>query len=145
MSLLSAADQATLRESFSAMKHPVTILFVTQTIGCETCVETRQILDEITSLTSQVVVDEVNLVLDAERAASFGIDRAPALVLLSGEERQDTRIRFLGAPEGWDFLSLVDAILAVSGASDMALSDESQAMLGQLNEPITVRVFVTPT
>ena len=63
----------------------------------------------------------MNLVLDKERAAAYGIDRAPAMVLLA--DGVDTRIRFLGVPAGYDFMSLVDAILAVSGASDMALSE----------------------
>jgi alkyl hydroperoxide reductase subunit AhpF len=145
MPLLSTADQQTLRDSLAAMTRPVTLVFVTQTIGCDSCIETRQILNEITSLTSMVLVEEVNLVLEADRAAAYGIDRAPGLVLLAGEDRQDTRIRFLGAPEGWDFLSLVDAILAVSGASTTTLSQDSQAQLATLTEPLTIHVFVTPT
>ena len=113
MSLLSPADQQTLRDMFSDMTQQVTILFFTQAIGCETCDETKKILAELTELTDQIVVEEVNLVLDGGRAATYGIDRAPGLVLLAGGH--DTRIRMLGAPAGYDFMSLVDAILAVSG------------------------------
>ena len=120
MSLLSPTDQQTLRDMFADMTQQVTILFFTQTIGCETCDETKKILAELTELTDQIVVEEVNLVLDGGRAADYGIDRAPGLVLLAGG--QDTRIRMLGAPAGYDFMSLVDAILAVSGASDAPLS-----------------------
>ena len=67
-----------------------------------------------------MTVEEVNLVLEGERAASYGIDRAPGLVLLAGDEKADTRIRMLGAPAGYDFMSLVDAILLVSGAARSA-------------------------
>jgi alkyl hydroperoxide reductase subunit AhpF len=145
MSLLSPSDQQQLRESFSALAQPVTIVFFSQAIGCETCLETQQILREITALTDKVTVEEVSLVLDGERAAAFGVERVPALVLLAGEDRQDTRIRFLGAPEGWDFLALVDAVLLVGGASTQTLSDATVARLGQLTEDVAVRVFVTPT
>jgi len=145
MALLSATDQQALRAAFAPMTRPVTILFFTQAIGCETCDETQQILREITDLTPQVAVEEVNLVLEGERAASYGIDRAPGLVLLAGDEKEDTRIRMLGAPAGYDFMSLIDAILLVSGASPQHLSAETEARLAGLTEPLTVQVFVTPT
>ena len=143
MSLLAPSDQQTLRDMFADMTQPVTILFFAQTIGCETCDETRKILSELTELTDQIVVEEVNLVLDGGRAATYGIDRAPGLALLAGG--QDTRIRMLGAPAGYDFMSLVDAILAVSGASDAPLTKESLELLAQVTEPRNIAVFVTPT
>lgn len=145
MALLSASDQQQLREAFGRMSRPVTLLFFSQTIGCDTCDETRHILREITSVTDQVTVEEVSLVLDRDRAAEYGIDRVPTLVLLAGESCEDTRIRFLGAPDGWDFLSLVDALLLVSGASDQTLSPESIERVGLLTEPVSIQVFVTPT
>jgi glutaredoxin-like protein len=143
MSLLSPADQQTLRDMFADMTETVTILFFTQTIGCETCDETRRILGELTGLTDRIVVEEVNLVLDKERTASYGIDRAPGLVLLAGG--QDTRVRFLGAPAGYDFMAVVDAILAVSGATDAPLTAESVELLAAHVSPTTINVFVTPT
>ena len=51
----------------------------------------------------------------------------------------------LGAPAGYDFMSLVDAILAVSGASDAPLTTESLELLAQVTEPRNIAVFVTPT
>ena len=143
MALLSPSDQQTLRDMFADMTRTVTVVFFTQTFGCETCDETKQILAELTTLTDRIVVDEVNLVLDKERAAAYGIDRAPALVLLA--DGVDTRIRMLGAPAGYDFMSLVDAILAASGASDMALSEASLALVAGVTTPTTIQVFVTPT
>jgi len=145
MSLLSPSDQQQLKDSFAALTRPVHIVFFSQAIGCETCTETQQILREITSLTDRVVVEEVSLVLDKERAAGYGVDRVPALVLLAGDDREDTRIRFLGAPEGWDFLSLVDAVLAAGGGSEQALSAATIAQIGALTEDVALQVFVTPT
>jgi thiol-disulfide isomerase/thioredoxin len=143
MALLSPSDQQTLRAMFADMTRTVTVVFFTQTFGCETCDETKRILEELTTLTDRIVVDEVNLVLDKERAASYGIDRAPAIVLLA--DGVDTRIRMLGAPAGYDFMSLVDAILAASGASDMALSDASLSLLAAVGTKTAIQVFVTPT
>src|ERR687888_1253267 len=82
MALLSSTDQDKLREAFAELKHPVKILFFSQTLGCETCPQTRQIIDELPPLSDKITVEEVNLVLDAEKAKPYGVDRVPALALL---------------------------------------------------------------
>ena len=143
MALLSPTDQQTLRDMFADMTETVTILFFTQTFECETCDDTKRILGELTEITDRIVVEEINLVLEKARAAGYGIDGAPGLVLLAGGG--DTRVRFLGAPAGYDFMALVDAILAVSGASDAPLGAESLELLAAHTSPTAIDVFVTPT
>src|SRR5947207_5894527 len=108
MGLLSSADQARLREAFAEMTHPVRLLFFTQTFDCETCPTARQILDELPPLSDKISIEEVNLVLDTDKAKAYGVDRAPAVAIVGvhdGEAR-DSRIRFLGAPSGYEFISL---------------------------------------
>src|SRR3954465_1222705 len=101
MALLSAADQGKLRESFGEMTSKVRVLFFTQTLGCETCLQTKQILDELPELSGKVSVEEVNFILEPEKAKQYGVDRVPALAIVgqneAGEER-DSNIRFLGTP-----------------------------------------------
>jgi glutaredoxin-like protein len=145
MSLQSPAEQQTLKDLLATMQRPVTLVFFTQSIGCETCVEARQIVGELAAASDRIGIEEVNPVLDTEAATQYGIDRAPAIVLLAGAARTDTRIRFLGAPSGFDFAALVDAVLLVSGARAVELSAGTQARLAALQEPLGVRVFVTPT
>jgi glutaredoxin-like protein len=144
MALLSTADQQVLRETLATMARPVKVLFFTQAIGCDTCLEARQILDELASATDRIAVQELNPVLDKDRAAQYGIDRAPGLVLLTGED-EDTRIRFLGAPSGYDFSAFVDALLLVSGAATHALSAATEERFARLASRLDIRVFVTPT
>ena len=50
MDLLSPADQDKLREAFADLKSAVQIVFFTQTLGCDTCLQTRQIIDELPPL-----------------------------------------------------------------------------------------------
>ena len=73
-----AVNQEKLRESFDEMTGPVRLLFFTQTLGCETCLQTRQILDELPPLSDRITIEEVNFVLDKEKATQYGIDRVPA-------------------------------------------------------------------
>jgi len=144
MPLLSEQDRQTVRGHLAAIDTPVTLLFFTQTIGGpETALATRQILDEIAELNEQVTVDEANFVLERDRAALYGVDRIPAIVLLRNGE--DTRMRFFGAPAGYEFMSLVEAVIA-AGTGDSGLSPESRQLIAeQATAPIDIKVFVTPS
>jgi alkyl hydroperoxide reductase subunit AhpF len=147
MPLLAAADQEKLRAAFAEMTRPVRLLFFTQTFGCETCAETRQILDELPALSDRIAIEEVNLVLEQEKAKAYGIDRAPAIAVVSQSESGepiDSRIRFLGAPSGYEFVSLVQAVLLVGGRAS-TLSEASRQRLAAVDKPIAMQVFTTPT
>jgi len=147
MALLSPADQDKLREAFAEMTSAVKIVFFTQTLGCETCPQTRQIIDELPPLTDRVTIEEVNLVLDAEKAKSFGVDRVPALALVGVDAQgaeHDSRIRFVGTPAGYEFISLVQAVLLVGGREG-TLTPENREKLAALTDPITIQVYTTPT
>jgi alkyl hydroperoxide reductase subunit AhpF len=147
MGLLAPADQIKLRESFSDMTSPVRLLFFTQTLGCETCQHTRQILDELPQLSDKITIEEVNFVLEKEKAAQYGVDRVPAIAVIgqdgSGADR-DSRIRFVGAPSGYEFISLVQAVLLVGGRGSN-LTDEQRQRLAAVDRPVALQVFTTPT
>jgi len=144
MGLLSERDRQTVQSHLAGLAHDVTLLFFTQTIGApETALITRQLMDEVASLSDRVRVEEANLILDKERSAQFGVDRIPAVVLL--RDGADTRMRFLGAPAGYEFSSLVEAIL-LAGGEDSGLSEDSKQLLAERPaEPLDIKVFVTPT
>jgi len=151
MALLSSGDQQKLRDAFSQMTRPVRLLFFTQTLDCETCLTARQILDELPPLSEKISIDEVNLVLDRDKATQYGIDRAPAVAVLGQEDGgadggalRDSRIRFIGAPAGYEFISLVQAVLLVGGRPS-GLTDENRARLAEVKQPVTMQVFTTPT
>src|SRR6266542_1849919 len=167
MPLISSADQQRLRDSFAEMTHPVRLLFFTQTLGCETCLQARQILDELPLLSDKITIEEVNLILEGDKAAVYGIDRAPAIAITyrdsagsigstgssgssgstgspgsigstgSVEQWRDSRIRFLGAPAGYEFISLVQAVL-VAGGRGVNLSEESRKRIDAVNRPVTM-------
>ena len=147
MSLISTADQQKLRESFAEMTRSVHLLFFTQTVGCETCPQTRQILDELPALSDKIAIEELNFVLEGDKAAQYGIDRVPAIAIVglddSGVE-QDSKIRFLGTPAGYEFISLVHAVLLVGGRGS-SLSNENRTRIAAVRTPVTLRVFTTPT
>jgi alkyl hydroperoxide reductase subunit AhpF len=142
MPLLSPADQDKLRASFDEMTSPVRLLFFTQMLDCDTCGQTREILDELPPLSDKITVEEVNFVLDQDKAAQYGIDRVPAIALANADS--DSRIRFLGAPAGYEFISLVHAVLLVGGAAS-SLTAENLARVAAVDKAMTIKVFTTPT
>ena len=142
MALLAPADQEKLRASFDEMTSPVRLLFFTQALDCDTCGQTREILDELPPLSDKITVEEVNFVLEQDKAAQYGIDRVPAIALANADS--DSRIRFLGAPAGYEFISLVQAVLLVGGAAS-SLTAENLARVAAVDKAMTIKVFTTPT
>ena len=144
MALLSERDRLTVRARLASITQPVTLLFFTQTIGApDSVVVARQILNDVAGLSDLIRVAEVNFVLEKDRVADYGIVGVPAIVLLRND--QDTRMRFLGAPTGHEFMSLLQAII-LAGIGDSGLSPESRALIaGGVTEAIEIKVFGTPT
>ena len=72
----------------------------------------------------------------------------PAIAVLgqdeAGEPTKDSRIRFLGAPAGYEFMSLVQALLLVGGAGSN-LTEENRKRIAAVDKPTTMKVFTTPT
>jgi alkyl hydroperoxide reductase subunit AhpF len=147
MGLLSPGDQDKLREAFGDMPSAVKIVFFTQTLGCETCLQTRQIIDELPVLSDKISIEEVNLVLDADKAKTYGVDRVPALAIVGKDDQgndRDSRIRFIGTPAGYEFISLVQAVLLVGGR-EPNLTESNRQKLAAVDKPMTIQVFTTPT
>jgi alkyl hydroperoxide reductase subunit AhpF len=147
MALISPADQQRLRAELAAMTRPVRLMFVTQTLECETCVPTRQILDELPELSDKITIEEINLLLDGDKARALGIDRAPGIAVLYEDDagvRHDSRIRFVGMPAGYEFISLVHAV-RLAGSGESQLDPATRDRLAAVDRPITMQVFTTPT
>jgi alkyl hydroperoxide reductase subunit AhpF len=143
MALLSDEDRQVIRTHLADLTHDVKLLLFNQTIGGpETGPIAKQILDELPGLSERLTIEECNYVLDKERAASYGVDKIPAIVVL--KDGEDTRIRFFGAPAGYEFMSLVEAII-LAGGDDSGLSEETKQLLAALEQPLKLDVFVTPT
>jgi alkyl hydroperoxide reductase subunit AhpF len=143
MGLLSAQDEATLKQHLSAITQRVDLLLFTQTFGgSESGTVTRQILGELAALNEKITVVEKNFVLDTEDKAKYKIDKAPAIVILS--DGVDTRMRLYGAPTGYEFVGLVEAII-VAGTGKIDLEPETMQWIQAVDKPTHIQVFSTPT
>jgi len=147
MPLISEKDAEHLRQEFDKeLSNPVKMVMFTQTVECQFCTETRQIVEEIAGLSDKITAEIYNFVTDKEVAEQYDVDKIPAIVILGSEngDDKDYGIRFYGIPSGYEFTSIVEDILDVS-KGDSALQPRTREILAEIDEPVHFQVFVTPT
>lgn len=141
MALLQEKDKEHILKMFNGLDKEITITFFTQAIECQYCADTRQILEEVSSLSDKVNLKIYDFVADKEAVKKYNIDKIPATVI---EAQHDYGIRFYGIPSGYEFSSLLEDIVDISNG-DSGLSEESKALLKEIDKPLRLQVFVTPT
>jgi alkyl hydroperoxide reductase subunit AhpF len=126
--------------------HPVELLYFYNQDTCETCEETGQLLDEVSELSSKVKITKHNLDKNLPIAEKYNIHLAPGVVIAGGDGSApiDYGIRFSGVPGGYEFGSLIQAIILVS-KRDSGLKLAVRDQLKELKKPVHLQVFVTPT
>ena len=133
MGLLSPQDEATLKQHLSVISLPVQLVLFTQAIGgSESATVTKQILGELAALNDKITVVDKNFVLDSEDKKKYNVDKAPAIVILSDDV--DTRMRLYGAPTGYEFVGLVEAII-VAGTGKIDLDPETMKWIQAVDTP----------
>jgi alkyl hydroperoxide reductase subunit AhpF len=143
MPFLSDQDQDAVRKELEKLAGPVKLVVFSQELDqAELCRQNEQLVREVAGLApEQVSVEVLNPAIDRERAAAYGIDRVPAIVV---EGARDYGIRFLGIPSGYEFSNLIDSMI-VSSSGRTGLSAETQEALAGLTTDIDIKVFSTPT
>ena len=149
MSLLNPEIQNQVRAAFEPLEAEVKLVLFTQgegdTLECDFCAETRQLIEEVASLSDKITVEVRDFVKDAEIAEVYGIDKIPAIaVTRGGEDPKDFGIRLYGVPSGYEFGTLIEDIRMVS-TNLAGLNEATKHDLARLNEPVHIQVFVTPT
>ncbi len=139
--LLEDDVQAQLKQEFERLAGPVRLLVFSQALADPESAQVARLVAQICDLDPRLTCESYNFVLDTERVAELGIARTPAIAILGPEK--DFGIRFYGLPSGYEFASLIDAVLDVSrGASTLA--PETRAALAALERPVHLQVFSTP-
>ncbi len=135
-----------VQDAFAALNQPVQILFFGSKDNCDYCAEERQLLDEVVALHEGIGLTVYDLDADKEIAEKFHVDKAPAVVIAArdGGEIKDLGIHFSGIPSGHEFGTLINDILLAS-QRDSGLSEKTREYLRNLDQPLLLQVFVTPT
>jgi glutaredoxin-like protein len=141
MAFIEEKDKKPIKDKLAEMAASVKIVCFTQELECQFCRETRQLMEELTNLSEKLSLDIFNFQIDRPRAEEYKIDKIPA-TLIVGEK--DYGIRFYGIPAGYEFMTLLEGITAVS-KSDSGLAPSTREKLKAVTQPLHIQVFVTPT
>lgn len=123
------------------LENPVKIVVFTQDLECPYCAQTRSLIEELATLNNKISIEVYDFLADFEKAKAYSVDKVPALAII-GEK--DYGLRFYGLPSGYEFQTLLEAVINVSrGKTD--LSESLKAKIKGINVPVHIRVFVTLT
>ncbi|MGQ9709401.1 MAG: protein disulfide oxidoreductase [Anaerolineae bacterium] len=141
MPLLNDEIRQEVSKILANLSGPVRLVMFTQDFECDYCTETRQLAEEIAELSDQITAEIYDFQADRAKAEELGIDKIPAIAIIGA---QDYGIRFYGIPSGYEFGSLLQAILSAS-AGKPELSNNTLGVVAGIRKPVHIQVFVTPT
>ncbi len=136
-----------VKQIFAELKEPVTVLFFgSQEENCDYCEQTRQLMDELVSLSDKLTMQVYDIDQQPEVAQQYHVQNVPGIVMVSpdGETFKDYGIRFAGIPAGHEFTSIIRDMVMVSSRNS-GLSKDTKTFLAALDKPLKMQVFVTPT
>ncbi|RKZ29784.1 glutaredoxin [bacterium] len=148
MPILSEKDKQEISKRLSQMIRPVKLLLFSQKLGdCQYCASTEELMGDLCSLSDKINLEKFNFITDKDAVDRYKIDKIPAIIVAGENEKNeiiDYGIRFFGIPAGYEFASFLETILMVSH-DDSRLSEKSKKDLKQLNKPVHIQVFITPS
>lgn len=135
-----------VEEIFTGLQEPVQVLFFGSQQDCDYCDDTLQLVQEVVDISDKLELSIYDIEDDAALASQYNVDKAPGLVLAGrdGDQILDYGVRYAGIPSGHEFSSLIHTLLLVSGR-DSDLSKDTRQKLQELDTPVHLMVFVTPT
>ena len=105
-----------------------------------TCEQTRRLIKEVAEASPKITLILHDFIRDSALAGEMGISRVPALILGEGEP---PRMKFYGAPLGYQMAAIVETIRSISrGVSP--LRNDTRRKLRQLTLPVHIQVIVSP-
>ena len=148
--IISEQDKAQLKRTFRKdLKANVNLRLFTQkpsplTIPgreCPTCLQTQQLMEELSGLSPKLRLETIDFYHQAEAVKEFGVARIPAIIM---DSDGSDRVRFYGMPAGLELATMVEDIKTISrGVSPLTM--ETRKQLRQVNQPVHIQVFVTPS
>src|ERR1044071_2156271 len=112
MALIAEDVASQLKEEFAKLVNPVRLAVFSQALADPESEQVKRLVEELAALDPKITAESYNFVLDTAKVEELKIQRIPAIAVLGAEK--DHGIRMYGLPSGYEFGSLVDAILDVS-------------------------------
>ena len=142
MALIREEVAQQLREEFASLVNPVRLAVFSQALADPESEQVKRLMEELAAIEPRIAVESYNFVLETAKVDELGMKRTPGIAILGHEK--DYGVRFYGLPSGYEFGTLIEAILDVSSGAS-GLSDTTKQALAGLKGPVHLQVFSTPT
>ncbi|MGD0979209.1 MAG: FAD-dependent oxidoreductase [Candidatus Bathyarchaeia archaeon] len=139
--VIDEKTKAQLQEILNNLISSVRLVFFTQENACPACEQQLELLKDLSSLSSKLELTVYDFVLHGDEAISYKIDKIPATAVIG---KRDYGIRFYGLTAGYEFSSLIQAILMVSTGSS-GLDPQLEELVKSIKEQVHLQVMVTLT
>src|SRR5262245_56834618 len=142
MALIREEVAQQLRQEFAGLVNPVRVAVFSQALADPESEQVKRLMEELAAIEPHIAVESYNFELDTAKVEALGMRRTPGIAIL-GQEK-DYGVRFYGLPSGYEFGTLIDAILDVSSGQS-ELKDATRQALAGIKSPVHIQVFSTPT
>lgn len=140
MPLLTEQNKSDVADVFAEIEEPVTIHVFTD--DCQTCDDAIELNRDLAELSEKVTVEEHDL--DSEAAEEYDAakyDTGPVQVI---ERDGVSGVKFFGIASGQEINSYLSDVVEVS-KGETPLPDGVKEDLRDVDDPVEIKVFVTPT
>ncbi len=124
------------------LRNPVKLILFTQELECTFCKEVHSLIEAVANLSDKISLQIYDFQKDEDKAKDLGVDKIPALAIL-GEK--DYGLRFFGIPSGYEFQTLIEAIILVSTGDSQLPPKAVSALSKAATKPVHIQIFVIPT
>lgn len=144
MPKIEESDKQAIKELFAQkLENTAHIRFFSSKENCPYCEETLDLLNQLVALSDKIDLQVFDKDDDSERVLHLGVDKYPAIVFVD-EHENDTGVHFYGIPSGYEFSTLIEAIIDVAN-NHTELSPETIDAIKQIDQDVTLSVYITPT
>ncbi len=139
--MLSDSEKDALKKKFAALVSDVELAVFTQELECQFCKETRELMLELSTLSTKLKVKIYDFVKNGDEDLKYNIKKIPAIAMIGS---RDYGVRYYGVPAGYEFAAFVDDIIDVSRGTT-SLSETLKKKIAEIKKPVHLQVFVSPT
>jgi len=138
--IIEDSAAADIKKVLEALPSPVRLVLFTSKGDHASDVQ-RKILHEMGALSSNIVLEEHDLVIAPDEAIGYGVEMVPCTIVRA---ERDYGIRFYGTTSGMEFPTLLEDILMVS-FQKTELDPQLEEMVRDIGSPVRIQVMVTLT
>lgn len=139
--VLSPGDKEMIQKKFAGLTGDVELIVFTQELECQFCMETRELILELGTLSNKIKVKVYDFVKNDDENLKYNVKKIPAIAIIG---KSDYGIRYYGFPAGYELMVLIDTIIDVSKGST-SLPDAIKIKIAEIKKPVHLQVFVSPT